>query len=311
MSQTSAIVDKLLTNVSRKYVPEDQSFIAEKVLTPLKTAQSSGKIASYGGEHLRISSYIVNGDTQYPQVVSTARSSTTYQTEKHALKGYVTEEDYANVEKPFEAESDMTIDLTLKLRLEKEKALADQLTSTSVITQNVTLSGTSQLSDYTNSDPVGVFATARATVKDACGVAPIKALMSWHVWEQLRYHPDLIAFVSQSSSVIDGLNEQQLANALGVRKILIGDSFYNSSAEGQTDVLSPVWGKHIVFLVAPDTAAKTQVSAGYLVQQRNPRRVFKAAVDDPPNSKKILVDDSYDQVITDVKAAYLVKDAVA
>lgn len=309
MTQNRAIVDKLLTNVSRKYIPV--GFISEQVLPVAQVKQTSGKIGYYGKEHLRIESSLVGGKLAYPRITATVRNSDTYLVEKHGLSDIVTEEDFDNVEQPFDARKDATEDLGFKLWLEKEFALASQIQSTSVITQNTTLSGTSQYNDYVNSTPIQNFRTAKSTILGASGMLPNLAVMSWDVAEVLKYHPDLIDLVKHTNSVADGLSMGQLALALGVQQVLIGLVSYNSAVEGQTDALTQLWGKSLTFMVAPKTAGKKQVTLGYRVQKRNPRRVFRNKLGNPPNSEEILVDDSYQWLIVDTTAAYLIKDAVS
>jgi hypothetical protein len=61
----------------------------------------------------------------------------------------------------------------------------------------------------------------------------------------------------------------------------------------------------------PDRAIPYQVSLGYRIQQSAPRRVYKYAVSNPPNSQCVLVEDNYDLMLSNVKAAYLVKNCIA
>ena len=56
----------------------------------------------------------------------------------------ITEEDKENEEQPFDAKKDLTMELTDKIKLGKEVALATPLTDTGTISENVTLSGTDQ-----------------------------------------------------------------------------------------------------------------------------------------------------------------------
>jgi hypothetical protein len=308
-TQNRAIVDKLLTNVSRKYIPE--GYISEMVLPVNQVKQTSGKVGYYGKEYLRIESSLVGGTTPYPRVTSTVRSHDSYLIEKHGLSDLITEEDFDNVEQPFDARRDTTEDLTHKLWLEKEKALADSLGSTSVVTQNTTLSGTSQYNDYTNSDPIGDFNTAMNTVLAASGVLPNLAVMNWQVARVLRYHPDLTQLVRNTRNTANGLTNEELAVALGVERVLIGIVSYNTAKEGQTDSLSLIWGKNITFLVSPKRPGKKQVTFGYRMQRKNPRRVSKNIPGNPPGAEEIMVDDSYQWLIVDTTAAYLIKDAIA
>lgn len=311
MAQLTAIVDKLLTEASSAFIPK--GYVSEMLLPKIGVVQKSGLLGKYGQSHLRIESTLAGGRSKYRRAEPILRQTTQYLVESHGLEGLVTEDDYANVEKPFDAEKDETLGLSTIIWLDKEKSLADTLTSTSVITQNVTLSGAAQYSDYANSNPIDDFKTARLTVRDGCGMAPDTAVMDWGVANTLSYHPGILDALGFSQNRAGQLSDAELAKAMGVKKLLIAESMYNTAKEGQTDSLSQVWGKHIVFAVAPDSPQPYQTSLGYylFMKNRKPRRVFKFNVDNPPGAKGILVDDHYDYLLSNVSCAYLIKDAIA
>jgi len=311
MAQLTAIVDKLLTNVSSAYIPD--GYISEQILPAIKVKQKTGLLAKYGDQHLRIETTVMGGRGEARRVESITRSTSTYSVKSHGLEGMVTQDDKDNVEKPYDAERDEVIGLTTMLWLDKEKALADSLTSTSVLTQNTTLSGTAQFSDYTNSDPISKFKDARGTVYSACGMAPDTALMSWEVFNTLAYHPGILDALGFTQNRAGQLSEPELAKAMGVQRLLIGTAQYNSAAEGQTDVRAAVWGKHIVFAVAPKSAGLYQTSLGYRMELsgRSPRQVFKFSINNPPNSTGIIVQDDYQQLISNAACGYLIEDAIA
>jgi hypothetical protein len=311
MSQTKAIVDKLLTNVSSAFVPT--GYISEQLLPFVGVKQKTGKLAKYGKSHLRIEKSFVGGRGKYRRVESIARETTSYDIEGHGLEGLVTKDDYRNVELPYKAEEDEVMGISTMLWLEKEKSLADALANTSTLTQNTTLSGTSQLSDYTNSNPLSVFSTARAAVRAGCGIAPDTAWMSWTVKNILKFHPSLMDYLGFKHNRPGGLTDDELATALDVKKVLIADVSYNNSKEGQSDSLADVWGKHLWFGVIPAKAGVYQTSLGYRMgfEGSSPRKVYKWNVNNPPESTAVLVEDEYDFLLSNVLAAYLVKDAVA
>lgn len=309
MAQLKAMVDKLLTNVSSAYMPD--GYISEKIFPVISVAQKTGLLGKYGNSHLRIENSIIGGEGKYRRVKPILRTTTQYSVESHGLEGIVTKDDYRNVEKPFDAERDEVMGISTILWLEKEKVLADALGSTSVITQNTTLSGTSQLSDYTNSDPLGVFSTARQAIKTGSGSVGNVAIMSWEVWNKLIYHPKLLSLYNYVEA--GKLSDDNLAAIMGVDRVLVGTVNYNSAKEGQTDVLAPVWGKNILFATLPTTAQPYQTSLGYRVQMNDgsPRKVYKEDAFNPPGATKILVEDEYQFLLSNITAAYLVKDAVA
>lgn len=310
-TQMKGIVDPLLTNVSSVYIPE--GCIADKLFPQLKFAQYTGKLGGYGKGHLRIENTVVGGKGKYRRVETITRTTTGFEIEGHGLEGLVTKQDYKNVKDPFDAESDETMGLSTVLLLEKEKGLADSLTSTAVITQNTTLSGTSQFSDYVNSDPISKIATAKNAIRDGSGAIANCMIMDYKVAEILRYHPQILDTLGYKYAKPGGLTDEDLAKAFNVQKLFIPNAMYNSAKEGQTATLASVWGKDIVLGVVPDKAIKYQISLGYniMLEGGSPRKVYKQAGFNPPGSTELLVEDEYDMLLSDVSAAYLIKAAIA
>ena len=309
-TQNRALVDQLLTGVATGYFPTEM--ICEQILPEVKAAQYTGKIGKFGTSHLRIVPTTTSGKSKYRQIEGVARDSDSFHIEGHGLSDIVTAEDYANVIDPFKAEADSVLALQTLLWLEKEKALADVLGNTSVITQNVTLSGTSQYSDYSNSTPIQDLATGRQAVYDGCGVEPNTAIMNFAVYNKLRFHPAMLVALGYRYDRPGGLNQQELCAAIGVAKLLIGKAKYNSAKEGQADSLTSVWGNNIILAVCPDKLDVPQVSLGYTVRLdgQDPRKVYKQPVFNPPGSSEILVEDKYDQNIVKASASYLIAAAV-
>jgi hypothetical protein len=142
---------------------------------------------------------------------------------------------------------------------------------------------------------------------------PNLAWMDERVADQLRYHPMLLDFLGFKENRPGGLGDQELAKALNVKRLLIADADYNTAKEGQADSLGAIWGKHLWFGHCPETAVQQQVSAGYQVRLKgsSPRKVYKYAIDNPPESTGILVEDEYDMLLSNVGALYLIKNAIA
>lgn len=311
MSQLVSLQDKLLSNVATGLFPK--SSICEQILPKLTSKETTGKIGRYGNQHLRIVQSVKGGKGKYRQVDSVTRSTTGYDIEGHGLTDLVTKEDYRNVLAPFKAEEDVTLALSTILWVEKEKALADQLGNTSVLTQNTTLVGADQWNNHVSSAPLDDITLAHLAVYDGCGEEANTAIMSKEVWDYLSYHPQFLDALGFKQNRPGGLTEQELAKVLKVQKLLIGKMKYNSAKEGQSDVLSSVWGKNFVLAVCPETPAIGQISLGYHVMYEGeaPRKVYKQSLFNPPGATEILVEDSYDQLLVQVNAAYLVKNAVA
>lgn len=309
MAQVKAIVDKLLTNVSNGYFPE--GYISESALPELAVKQRTGKIGKYGKSHLRVVDTKMAGRGKAPRFEPIIRDSDLYSVEKHGLEGMVTEDDYDNVELPFDAEKDETNGLTSSIWLGKELALNTVMTNASIITQTSTPAN--KYDDYTNSTPLVDFRVAQNTILDGCGLMPNRAVTSQKVINVLKYHPGILSTLGFADNRAGTLTLAEIAHAMGVESLHVGKVSYNNAHLGQTDALNQLWGDTITFYYAPATAQKYQQSFGYYMKMsgRGPRQVYKFAIDNPPNAKGIIVQDDYSFVVTDAKCAYLLTDVLS
>lgn len=309
MAQTKAQVNKLLTNVSNGIFPK--GYIADKVFPQLSVKQKSGIIGAYGNSHIRTSDDLIGGRAEARRADPITRSiSTTYQIETHALEGVVTADDYANVEDPFSAEADEVAGLTHLVLTNKEKSVADQLFSNSIITNNS--SPGTKYDVYATSDPLAGFKTAHNAVLNNSGVPANAAIMSRLVFNTLMYHPAILDSLGFKYNQMGLLNQGDIMKALGVEELLIADAPYNSAKEGQSDSLSQIWSDGILFYVKPSAAAKYQVSLGYQLKQvgSEQKQVYKYDLNNPPNSSGIIVQESYQFKLVNVAAAYLLYDVL-
>lgn len=105
----------------------------------------------------------------------------------------------------------------------------------------VTLSGSSQFSDYAGSDPLGVILNAM----DACLLRPNVMVLGEAVWTKLRQHPRIVKAVHGNSGDSGVATREQVASLFEVEEILVGRSLLNTARKGQTAALARVWGKHV------------------------------------------------------------------
>lgn len=310
MSQTKAQVNKLLTDVSNGIFP--MGYVADKVLTPLTVSQKSGIIGAYGNSHIRLSDDLMGGEAGAKRAKPIERKiDTTYLVETHGLEGIVTPDDYANVEKPFDAEADEVAGLTHLVLTNKERAFSSQMFSTTVFSGRVTTPGTKYGSS--SSDPLADIKTAQNAVLDGCGMNPNAVVMSQKVFNTLKYHPQLADVLGYKYNQVGSLSVQDIANAFNVDEIIIANAMYNSAKEGQSDSLSQIWADSILFYVKPKSAAKYQVSLGYSMKMGGllGRQVYKYDMNNPPGSTGIIVQDSYQCKIVNVNAGYLLNSVLA
>lgn len=134
--------------------------------------------------------------------------------------------------------------------------------------RRVTLSGTSQLSDYTNSDPIGVLVAGM----DATLIyRPNTVVMGREVWSKISSHPKIVNAVKGNVSNQGRISIEQFKELLagdGITDVLIGDAQSNTAKQGQSVTLNRMWGKHISLLYLNPLASVEQggVTFGFTAQ---------------------------------------------
>ena len=233
-------VDATLTQMSVAYA--NGELIGTKLMPRVEVGGRVGFFYTFDKSRFTINDSRRTGTSRANRIASGMTKTAFGPLAEHALEEAIEYEVRATYPSPHDARVDATEDVTEALDLGLESEIAAKLTSGSVITQNVTLSGTDQFSDYANSDPFGVFQTGIDTIKAASGVTPNVLELGYQVWSKLRHHPDLLGRMSVASARV--LTTQMLADLIGVEEVVIGDAVYNTADEGQAAVMGYVWGKH-------------------------------------------------------------------
>lgn len=111
--------------------------------------------------------------------------------------------------------------------------------------KRVTLSGTSQFSDYVNSDPISVI---KAGLNGTLIYRPNTMAIGASVWSVLNSHPKIVNAVKGNltdQGIVSKEAFVELFRGEGLRELLVGEAWYNTAKPGQTPVLGRAWGKHI------------------------------------------------------------------
>lgn len=114
--------------------------------------------------------------------------------------------------------------------------------------KRVTLSGTSQFSDYENSDPITAI---KAGMESTLVHRPNTMALGRPVWSKLSSHPKLVNAVkggTQTSGLISVEQFLELFAGEGLKKVVIGDAWANTARPGQQPQLARTWGKHIALI---------------------------------------------------------------
>lgn len=144
--------------------------------------------------------------------------------------------------------------LTELLALGREVRVASMVQNAAnyAAANKVTLSGTSQWSDFANSDP---YAAIMAALEGML-VRPNIGIMSPEVWIKLRVHPKITAALAPAStgnSPNTNANGrpaslQAVADLFELNELLVGRAWVNSANINQAMALGRVWNKNVAFL---------------------------------------------------------------
>ena len=311
INKSNTFVSPLLTNISLAY--RNEEYIAEKILPVVPVIKDTAQIATYGMDNLRIEESLRAQGAGANEVNHTVTLGAHYILKDHALKEFVTKEEEDNADKPITPRIDATENLTDRIQVIKEKELADAMANTGVVTQNVTLSGTDQWSDFTNSDPFDDIKTGMEAVRAGSGMMPNTFIMSYATMMTLMIHPDVIARLVNVTIVTSAMVVQALQLAFpNIKNVLVGSAQYNSGVEGGTDALADIWGKHFWVGYISDRPRLKSRSFGFTYQAPGQNRQIKVLpYDEDKEGRFVRINDKYDQKLVDNKCMYLIKNAIA
>jgi len=302
--------DKLLSGVAQRY--RNDNYIAEKILPFVQVKEKTGKFAKFGKENFRAySGQLFRAPGTQAHSVDYSVSMGSYSCDERSAEKIVPFEFYENFDAPYNPEEDAVSVLMDNIWVNQELALATTLANTAIITQNTTLSGTSQWSDTTNSDPIANIRTAINTVKASSGLRPNVLVFCEDAFDKLKDHPlvrEQLKYTGIMGNPSDDALTMWLKSFFKIEDVIVGSSSYMASDEGQTNDLDAVWTGNVWALHRPSTPSVLRASFGYTFSD-SPRSV-DVRVEEAIKANVVRVSYSFDQNIMDASLAYLIKAAV-
>ena len=311
---TSTVSQNLaLTNFSQRYMPGQ--FIADRALPVIPVTKVNGNAYyTYGKENLRDENDGPLGQRTPAGERDFTVSSTTIDLNRYSLKDLVTQEEIDEADPVLDPKEDSVMGLMDNILISKERRAASLLFSTTNLSNNTTLSGTSQWSDYASgvSDPIGDIETAKDSVVDYARVSDdmLKVIMGVDVWREVRHHPDVVERYKYTSG--GGVTRAQFAELIGVNpdNLLIGVSGYDSANEGASLSMANIWGKHLVVEYVPDNPTPRTQTLAATFQKTDNVDVFEWESQDPQGTW-VRVETYYNHAVIDANFGYMIENAVA
>jgi hypothetical protein len=251
-------MDPALTNISVGYVNDD--YFAEKLLPPIPVKQRSGRYWIFGKEKFHRYETIRAPKAEAREIAPWALSNEPYFCDDHSLKDSISDEERASSEGT-DVEINTTQNLTDAILLDLELRVMNLLIGEGTSVPNTTLSGTSQWSDYVNSDPIAAVEQAKITIKQAIAKTPNTLAVSFPVYTYLRQHPKIIDRFKYTQVGI--LQADHLKSVFDVDNFWVLGAEYDTANEGQTPDLQFIWGLNALLAYIPPTPGRLQPTLGY------------------------------------------------
>jgi len=260
------VVDPVLTNLAIGYGNDE--LVAETLFPMVELEKEGGQIPVFGKEKFRIyntiralrakSNRIQPGDIDGLDIIL----------DEHDLEFPI---DYReDQEAAFPLRSWATDVVTEGIQLRREKYCADlaQNPANYATGNKITLSGNSQFTDGSNSDPEGVIDDGKAAIRQKIAKHPNTMMIGYESWRTLKRHPKLKELLSTNTKRL--IRKEDLQDIFEVENIVIGMSLY--SAENG-DSVTDIWGDNIVLAYVPKKRGDSKrlmydASYGYTLRKK-------------------------------------------
>jgi hypothetical protein len=260
----NAHIDVVLSNISIAW--PNEGLVGEGLFPTVQVRKQSDKYYVFGREAWSLNP---GGDVRAPgteanEIPGIAVSTDTYFAQEHALQIAVTDEERENVDSPLSPDRDGTELVTSKILLGRELAMKDmvQLAANYPSDHVVTLSGTAQWNDYTNSDPIANIRAGVRKIHAKMFLIPNTIVIPWQVMSQLEDHPDFIERIKYSERGV--VTAEIVAGIIGIANVIVPGVGYNTNANpGVAASLGYVWGKDVLLAWVPPRAGMRVPAFGY------------------------------------------------
>jgi len=269
------VIDAALTAMAVNYHNPDVTLIADQVMPRVDVGDQLYEYDYFPPEEVFTVPDTTIGRRGAPNEVEFSAEERTAKVVDRGLDSTVPERDIAaakaqkrNKRSSYDPEARAVEGLTQLVQLDRELRVAGVVQSSANYAGNTqTLAGTSQWSDYDNSDPL-------TDVSDACDstfiARPNIAVMGRKVFTKLSMHPVLVEGVMATGAKRGKITRQQMADLFELDEVLVGDSFFNTARKGQVGAYDRVWGKFFALLHRNRAAQNkgTQPTWGFTAEWR-------------------------------------------
>ena len=218
-----------LTAIAIAY--KNTSLIADNVLPRVPVGRQSFKHRLFALGDAFTLPYTKVGRTSAPNRVEFGFTEVTSSTSDYALDDAIPQADIENAPPGYNPLGRGVEMITSLIQLDREVRTANLVFNTNSYgaSNKQTLSGTSQFSDFANSDPLGIILAAL----DGCVMRPNIGVIGQSVWTKLRQHPKVVKAVLGNAGDSGVVSREAVAQLLELEALYIGSGFVNTAKKGR------------------------------------------------------------------------------
>lgn len=305
MAQAPFPVNPDLTAVSVAY--SNENMVADSVLPRMPVGKQDFKyfkanlVDPFTVPDTRV------GRKSKPNMVETGGIEVTDSCEDYSLEDAIPVSDLQNADSRWNPRVRAVTYISDLLALDREIRVANLVTTLGnyPAAQRATLSGTSQWSDFTNSNPINAILAAM----DSMVMRPNTLVMGRAVLTQLMQHPAIVQATKNTAQTRGVVARQAIADLFEIQNIVVGEGWVNTARKGQPVSYSRAWGKHCALLNVDATGNRT---FGFTAQwgQRIAGSEFDRDIG-MRGGEVVRVGESVKEVIAESTLGYFFQNAVA
>lgn len=267
-NQGAAVLRADLRGVQEEAFNYSAGFIGARALPPLPVTARAGqypRIQIDAGNLLRDETKGRGPGAAYPRI-QRAVTTDSYTTQEWALEEIVDDSEARDFARFFDMESQAVKNIMRQVQLAHERRASTLLTSRANWT--ATTSATAYTAANIASFNLGLDIDICKQAINARGesVDSLTAVMSLNTFNLVRASTQLQnrirGTISTDSMLV--LSKEAVADALGLKEVLVGGNFYDTTAQGVTSSLSAIWPDSVIWLgaVAPFSGTESYFSGG-------------------------------------------------
>lgn len=257
VTQKTGHIDKPLSNLAVAAFDGVASNIADQIAPVVPVAHRTDKYYTFTkNSWLRIPDTL-RAPKSPSNRVEWDIASDSYSCKDYGLAAEWPVEDEANADQIIQFRRTGALEVSEQLARDREQRMASLISSAGNVGSGVTLSGTSQWSDYSNSDPIGDVTSGRVYMRNATNLVPNTGVMTDDIWNIVRRHPDLLEMYKYTEGGM--ITPGQLGAAFNLDRILIAGGVAERALENGTSSMTNIWPNNFILLhVAAGTGPRVK-----------------------------------------------------